>query len=130
MQTARPGHMFKALIENIANCQALQILRPRTSDIAKQFAKPGFWFLVRPEPCRVTLPVSLQSLEFGDMFDQSLGRVSLPSGLQTLIFGHSFNQSFEEVTLPSGLHNLEFGNNFVQSLEHVTLPSNLQSLTT
>jgi hypothetical protein len=41
------------------------------------------------------LPRSLESLAFGDLFDQSLQGVTLPSGLQSLTFGMCFNRSLE-----------------------------------
>ena len=81
------------------------------------------------EQHNLTLPSSLQSLTFGDGFNQSLDTVNLPSSLQSLTFGHVFNQSLDNVTLPSSLQSLTFGFNFNQSLDNVTLPSSLQSLT-
>eukprot|EP00435_Cladocopium_sp_Y103_P053131 s1573_g16.t4 len=77
---------------------------------------------------RVMLPLSLQTLTFGSDFNQSLERVTLPSSLQTLTFGDNFNHSLERVTLPSSLQTLTFGENFNHSLERVTLPSGLQTL--
>jgi hypothetical protein len=41
----------------------------------------------------VTLATNLQSLTFGDFFNQSLERVTLPSTLQSLTFGLMFDQS-------------------------------------
>ena len=53
----------------------------------------------------------------------SLDNVTLPAGLQSLTFGQSFNQSMENVMLPAGLQVLDFGHYFDHSLESVTLPS-------
>jgi hypothetical protein len=53
----------------------------------------------------VLLPSSLQSLKFGDDFNQSLEGVTFPSGLQSLTFGSKFNQRLNGVSLPSGLHS-------------------------
>ena len=88
------------------------------------------------------LPSRLQSLTFGDYFNQSVN--NLPCGLQSLTFGNDFNQpvefkrtrSFEHPlgdilsptdNLPSRLKNLTFGRDFNQSIKH--LPSGLKSLT-
>jgi hypothetical protein len=75
------------------------------------------------------LPETLQSLAFGQMFNQNLEGVTFPSNLQSLTFGHMFNQSLEGVTFPSNLQMLTFGRKFNQNLESVTFPNNLQSLT-
>ena len=77
----------------------------------------------------IQLPSSLQSLTFGDMFDQSLEGIQLPSSLQSLTFGREFNQSLEGIQLPSSLQSLTFGLGFDQSLEGIHLPSSLRSLT-
>merc|ERR1711924_456532 len=50
--------------------------------------------------------LTLQNLNFGQYFDQSIDNVTLPSGLQSLTFRHFFNQSMDNVTLPSGLQSL------------------------
>ncbi|CAJ1392572.1 unnamed protein product [Effrenium voratum] len=75
------------------------------------------------------LPLTLQSLTFGDSFDQSLHGVALPGRLQSLTFGRSFDQSLDRVTLPASLQSLTFGSKFDQRLKGVTLPGSLQSLT-
>ena len=80
-------------------------------------------------PASLTLPNRLQSLTFGDNFNQSLDGVTLPKGLQNLTFGRNFNQSLEGVTWPSSLQSLTFGVFFDQSLDGVTLPNSLQNLT-
>ncbi len=85
--------------------------------------------LTLDESLDLELPSALQSLTFGNYFNESLAQVRLPSGLQSLTFGTWFDQSLQKVTLPSGLQNLTFGDHFDQSLEHVTLPSGLQTLT-
>ena len=77
---------------------------------------------------QVTLPKNLRSLTFGCDFNQSLAQVALPNSLRNLPFGSDFNESLERVTLPDGLQSLTFGSGFKQSLERVILPSNLQSL--
>ena len=76
-----------------------------------------------------TLPSSLQSLTFGYWFNQSLDNTTLPSGLRNLTFSHWFNRSLDDTTLPSGLQMLTFGTEFNQRLDNVTLPSDLQNLT-
>ena len=77
----------------------------------------------------VTLPSGLHSLTFGTFFNQRIDNVTLPSDLQSLTFGFSFNQSMVNVTLPSGLQSLTFGTFFNQRIDNVTFPSGLQSLT-
>eukprot|EP00435_Cladocopium_sp_Y103_P037355 s2023_g9.t2 len=77
---------------------------------------------------QVKLPDSIKTIIFGFKFDQSLDRMTLPAGLQTLTFGNDFNQSLDGVTLPAGLQTLTLGNDFDQSLESVTLPAGLQTL--
>ena len=74
----------------------------------------------------VTLPSGLQSLTFGTFFNQRIDTVTLPSDLQSLTFGFRLNQRMENVALPSGLQSLTFGNEFNQSMENVTLPSGVQ----
>jgi len=78
---------------------------------------------------KVSLPVGLRSLTFGDGFDQNMEKVSLPAGLQSLTFGECFNQNMEKVSLPAGLQSLTFGWCFNQNMEKVSLPAGLQSLT-
>eukprot|EP00439_Symbiodinium_sp_Y106_P040795 s653_g5.t1 len=75
------------------------------------------------------LPSSLQTLTFGNRFNQSLAGIQLPSSLQSLTFGFDFNQSLEGLQLPSSMQSLTFGNRFNQSLAGIQLPSSLQSLT-
>eukprot|EP00434_Breviolum_minutum_P030039 symbB.v1.2.026561.t2/scaffold2666.1/size75462/1 len=77
----------------------------------------------------VTWPAGLQSLTFGWGFDQNLDQVTWPACLQSLTFGHRFNQSLDNVTWPAGLQSLTFGEDFHQSLDNVTWPAGLQSLT-
>ena len=52
----------------------------------------------------IQLPSSLQSLTFGEEFNQSLEGIQLPSSLQSLTFGYKFNQSMQGIQLPSSLH--------------------------
>ena len=77
----------------------------------------------------VTWPEGLQNLTFGRNFDQKLDNVTWPAGLQRLTFGRLFDQSLDNVTWPAGLQNLTFGLNFDQKLDNVTWPAGLQSLT-
>ena len=55
------------------------------------------------------MTMSLQSLSFGDDFNQSMDNVALPSGLQSLTFGARFSQSMDNFALPEGLRSLTFG---------------------
>ena len=77
----------------------------------------------------VALPNSLQSLKFGGRFRQNLARINLPGNLQNLTLGSGLNQSLEGVTLPRNLRSLNFGDKFNQSLDRVSLPHSLESLT-
>lgn len=54
-------------------------------------------------------PPSLESLTFGDRFNQSLDGVKLPSSLEIVSSGSHFYQSLEGVTLPSSLRSLTLG---------------------
>ena len=75
------------------------------------------------------LPECLESLRFGDKFNQSIDHLRWPSSLQDLTLGYDFNQRLEGASFPSSLRSLTFGVEFNQSLEGVALPSNLQCLT-
>jgi len=86
-------------------------------------------FTTSLSPYRVTLPNNLQSLTFGNDFNQSLDRETLPSNLQSLTFSNHFNQSLDRVTLPNKLQSLTFGSDVNQSLNGVALPNSLHSLT-
>ena len=71
----------------------------------------------------IQLPSSLQSLSFGDGFDQSLEGIQLPSSLQSLMFGNDFDPRLEGIQLPSSLQSLMFGHDFNQSLDSIQLPA-------
>ena len=72
--------------------------------------------------------LTMQSLTFGGLFNQSIDDVTLPSGLHSLTFGTFFNQRIDNSTLSSGLQTLTFGETFNHSIDTLTLPSGLQSL--
>ncbi|EGG19226.1 hypothetical protein DFA_02011 [Cavenderia fasciculata] len=74
------------------------------------------------------LPSSLQSLMFGDDYDQPLSVGVLPSSLQSLMFGYYYNQALSVGVLPSSLQSLVFGDEYNQLLSVGVLPSSLQSL--
>ncbi|EGG19845.1 hypothetical protein DFA_06947 [Cavenderia fasciculata] len=71
---------------------------------------------------------TLQSLEFGDEYNQPLSVGVLPSPLQSLVFGDKYNQPIAVGVLPSSLQSLVFGNRYDQPLSVGVLPSSLQSL--
>ena len=58
----------------------------------------------------MTWPAGLQSLTFGEHFNQILDNTTWPAGLQSLIFAGNFNQSLNNVAWPTGLQSLTFGN--------------------
>lgn len=74
---------------------------------------------------------SVQSLVFGDGFDDSLDRVvAWPASLQKLRFGRHFNRSIDHVTWPVSLQTLVFGDLFNQSIDGVVAwPVSLTQLT-
>ena len=61
-------------------------------------------------------PRLLQSLRFGDKFNQPIDRICLPDNLKCLTFGDEFNQSINGVELPIGLRELTFGRDFDYSI--------------
>jgi len=71
-----------------------------------------------------SIPASIEEIEFGNNFNQSL--TYLPSGLKKITFGFNFNYSIGD-NLPNSIEYLEFGNNFNQSLTY--LPSGLKKIT-
>ncbi|CAK9029865.1 Probable serine/threonine-protein kinase fnkA (FNIP repeat-containing protein A), partial [Durusdinium trenchii] len=75
-----------------------------------------------------SFPAALESLTFGDRFDQSLLHFRWPH-LRRMAFGWHFNQTLENITWPSQLQSLTLGWKFNQSLERVDFPKTLQSLT-
>ena len=60
---------------------------------------------------QVVWPENLDTLSFGERFQQSLEGVAWPSALQSLVFGKDFNQSLEDVTWPASLQNLGMTHN-------------------
>ena len=71
------------------------------------------------------LPPSLERLEVGGLFNESLGMAWPP--LRSLTLGFDFNHALTDATLPSTLKSLTFGCRFDQPL--VNLPTHLESLT-
>jgi hypothetical protein len=57
-----------------------------------------------------------------------LDQVIFPDSLENLQFGQWFNQSLEGVTWPSSLKNLKLSDKFQQSLEGVNMPRTFQTL--
>ena len=129
----RPWGRLKWLYQ--AACRIWHLAKISTNALnewlCQQSSEFGFWQEFQPKPWteRVTLPSNLQTLAFGQNFNQRLKRVTLPSNLECLTFGRDFNQKLDQVMLPSNLQSLTFGRDFNHSLEQVTLPSNPQSLT-
>ena len=107
------------------------LLEERTlSDVAALNETMSLTWLSRQQLKQgIQLPSSLQSLSFGDDFNQRLDGIQLPSSLQILTFDRSFNQSLDGISLPSSLQSLTFGYYFNQRLDGIQLPSSLQSLT-
>ena len=76
---------------------------------------------------RFALPVGLETLIFGDRFNQSIDGFQWPRALKTLRFGDNFNQPIDNVEWPA-LVRLTFGKSFDQDLENVEFPSTLKLL--
>ena len=51
---------------------------------------------------------SLQSIEFGQCFNQDVSNVKWPSKLQSIAFGYEFNQDISNVKWPSTLQSIKF----------------------
>ena len=75
-----------------------------------------------------SLPATLESLQFGWHFNQALELGALPASLMSLQFGQRFNQPLAIHTLPASLKSLQFGRDFRQRVTVATLPSSLTSL--
>ena len=75
----------------------------------------------------MTWPPGLQSLTFGENFDQGLENVTWPASLQSVTFGENFNQSLVNVRWPAGIQNLAF-DIFSADKLNVVWPEGLQSL--
>eukprot|EP00434_Breviolum_minutum_P023625 symbB.v1.2.020839.t1/scaffold1711.1/size185425/2 len=73
-------------------------------------------------------PAALCSLTFGHDFDQPLCNVSWPQGLQSLSFGKMFAERVDNAIWPEGLQTIAFGDDFNQTLEDVSWPVGLQSM--
>ena len=127
--------------------------KPRKAGLCAQSSKPDICFNQSLEG--ETLPNALQSLTFGDDFNQTLKQVTLPCHavfkawhLAAITIGAwaewpcqavlrawgsevslTSNKSLDGVALPSSLQSLTFGLSFEQTLKQAALPSSLQSLT-
>ena len=75
------------------------------------------------------LPNSLETLEFGEKFDQPVDRLKLPPSLKSLIFGLKFNHSIDSLILPQSLTHLSFVLLFNQPIRGDIFPPQLKSLT-
>ena len=74
------------------------------------------------------LPSSLETLEFGEYFDQPLDQRRLPSSLRSLMFGYSFDHSIDSLVLPHSLTHLGLGYDFNQPIRGDIFPPQLKSL--
>ncbi|KAK5574629.1 hypothetical protein RB653_009882 [Dictyostelium firmibasis] len=75
------------------------------------------------------IPSSVESLTFGDYFNQVLSEGSIPSSVKSLTFGYCFNQVLSEGLIPSSVKSLTFGHSFNQVLSAGSIPSSVKSLT-
>lgn len=89
---------------------------------------PDRWNLPINELCQ--LPSSLESLRFGEYFNQPIENLQLPCSLTSLTFGSQFNQSLDGVKLPDSLTELDMGylGNFNHPIRGDIFPSGLRSL--
>lgn len=76
---------------------------------------------------RLSLPDSVEELEFGTRFNREL-ESPLPTNLSVLRFGERFNQRFARGILPENLREISFGMSFDTRLEKGILPENLEYL--
>lgn len=74
-------------------------------------------------------PESLETLTFGDQFNQPINEVTFPPNLKKLTFGYNFNQEIDGATFPEGLTELNFGGNFNQPIQVGAFPPSLKRLT-
>eukprot|EP00752_Nemacystus_decipiens_P009057 g8086.t2 len=70
----------------------------------------------------------LESLVFGDHFNDDISEVVWPKGLKRLAFGRGFNQGIGRVVYPASLRELSFGTWFNRSLDGVRWPASLRKL--
>ena len=102
-------------------------VEPSNSDSLPDLVPNAIWsVVVNWDVETIMLPQDLQSIRFGDDFNELLDNVTLPEALYSISFGREFNQSMEHVRLPSGVEIITFGRDFNQSMESVTLPSALR----
>lgn len=74
------------------------------------------------------LVAGLESLVFGDHFNDDITEVVWPRGLIRLAFGRGFNQPVAKVVWPVSLRQLTFGDWFNRSLDGTTWSGSLQQL--
>ena len=76
----------------------------------------------------VNFPQSLEELDLGYSFNQSLVGVNFPQSLEYLKLGRSFNKSLVGVNFPQSLTVIDLGYSFIQSLEGVNFPESLHRI--
>ncbi|GAM18903.1 hypothetical protein SAMD00019534_020780 [Acytostelium subglobosum LB1] len=91
---------------------------------SKQIELPSTTLLLGPS----SLPRSLTHLRLGWAFDQNLLNDVFPSRLQSISFGDKFNQPIYFIRLMSSLTSLTFGDSFAQPISRDSFPASLKSL--
>jgi hypothetical protein len=82
-----------------------------------------------PNQCFIkSIPNSLKTLTFGDMYNQIIDSNFLPKFLETLTFGSTYNQIIGENVLPSSLQTLIFGYEYNKIININVLPITLKTL--
>ncbi|KAM9953532.1 hypothetical protein ACTFIR_008607 [Dictyostelium discoideum] len=110
------GSKFNSLISGLKMCESLE-----TVEFGNDFNQ-----IIDNQ-----LPNSLKNLKFGLKFDKLLlPMVSLPKNLETLEFGQLYNQKFQPNTFPLSLTSLKLGFNYNQTFpkDVLSLNSNLKIL--
>ncbi|CAN0300989.1 unnamed protein product, partial [Ectocarpus sp. 8 AP-2014] len=74
----------------------------------------------------VVWPSSLQELQFGSRFNQSIAGTVWPASLRKISFGDGFNKPIAEVAWPASLQELSFGNWFNQPIAGTVWPASLR----
>ncbi|KAN0053167.1 hypothetical protein ACTA71_006691 [Dictyostelium dimigraforme] len=72
------------------------------------------------------LPLSLESIRFGGIFNQKLSNMSKLTSLKTLRFGRLFNQNID--SLPPFLTSITFSFHFNSEIKESSIPSTLKKI--
>lgn len=74
------------------------------------------------------LPEGVEEIDFGTMFNHSLGRGVLPTTVRKIKLSIKFNQPIEKGDIPVGVEDIDFGYRFDSKISPGALPSSLKRL--